>query len=621
MKKKVLKKVLYVASNYNVDEDIYRIFNKISESLLKFDFYYMVGENDILPKNKCVPENPEIVKDMDYLFVWNGCLESGIGYKTIKKAEQYLIPTFYLERGFLPQEYSKKDWTFYVDKRGVEYNSSVRFWNPKSLAQEEKDKLHNKLKSLGIYNDKKDYVLLALQINGDIRITQQSPIFKDMQELINFVCGNVKKNVVVRKHPLDNIDYSLPSNAIWDTNEKLVDSIANAESVITINSSCGLWALAAKKPTIIFGNSLYENIAYKTNKENFLEAYKQAMKKPKDNIDSFLYRFLFNFQYDEKKIDYKRLRKIVKKPKVSVIVTNYNHNDYLDESIKSILAQKYKPLEIIVIDDGSDEDITSIVSKYPQIKFYKRPHYGLNNVRNFAILNMIGDIFMLHDADDVMFPERIKNSVYYFNKFPEIDVVYGNYIVTDKNLRDQHLHRNEDYNYNAQLLTQASIVPAGCMAVRKESFAKAGIFDARFSFVSDLEWVDRAYFSGLKFKFIDKPFIYYRRHKTSTGALNLNIQQKQEEIIMNRIREHAKQLEVQKRQRPTLKEYTDSKKAKIINILLDVWRSRFDLQEAFPRFPNDLGYKYRGKMTILEWARLHGVKEVPEIRNYYEENK
>jgi len=612
------KKILCVASNYNVSEDIYRVFAKIAKSMHGFDFYYMVGDNDILPRRKNVSENPDIVKDMDYLFVWNGCLENGIGYKTAKKAEQYFIPTFYLERGFLPQEYSKKEWTFYVDKRGVECNSSVGLWKLKSLTDIEENKLKKEIKSLGIYDDKKEYVLLALQINGDIRITQQSTIFKDMQELIDFVCDNLKdKKILVRKHPLDNRGYILPNNAVWDTNKKLVDSIAKAESVITINSSCGLWALAAEKPTIIFGSSLYENITYKANKKNFLNVYKQAIMEPKQGIKSFLYKMLFEFQYNENNIDNKRLQKYIENPKVSVVITNYNHNEYLEESIKSVFAQKYEPLEIIVIDDGSDKDITSIVSKYPQIKLYKRAHYGLNNVRNFAILNMTGDIFMLHDADDVMLPDRIKTSVYYLTKYPEIDAVYGNYIVTDKDLRNKHLHRNEEYNFNAQLLTRASIVPAGCMAVRKESFIKSGIFDVNFDFVSDLEWADRAYFNGLKFKFIDKSFIYYRRHKTSIGYLNNTEQERQENIIMNRIMEHNKKLEIRNRKRPTLKEYKYSKIEKIICILTEVWKSRFDLQKAFPNFPNDLGYKYQGKMTILEWAEKHGVKEVPKIRDYY----
>ena len=70
---------------------------------------------------------------------------------------------------------------------------------------------------------------------------------------------------------------------------------------------------------------------------------------------------------------------------ISVIITCYNHAQYLAESIGSVLNQDHTPVEIIVIDDGSTDNTKEVVSHYPSVKYIYQSNQGLSAARNTGI--------------------------------------------------------------------------------------------------------------------------------------------------------------------------------------------------------------------------------------------
>ena len=91
-------------------------------------------------------------------------------------------------------------------------------------------------------------------------------------------------------------------------------------------------------------------------------------------------------------------------PKVSIIIPVYNGSDYLQQSIESALAQTYKNIEVIVVNDGSnDNGATEKIANYyrDKIKYFSKPNGGVSSALNFGISKMEGEWFSWLSHDDI----------------------------------------------------------------------------------------------------------------------------------------------------------------------------------------------------------------------------
>ncbi len=97
--------------------------------------------------------------------------------------------------------------------------------------------------------------------------------------------------------------------------------------------------------------------------------------------------------------------------KVSIIIPCYNQAHFLDDAIKSALEQTYKNTEIIVVDDGSPDNVKEVVSKYPTVIFIKKENGGLSSARNAGIEIATGTYILPLDADDKLHPTFIAETI------------------------------------------------------------------------------------------------------------------------------------------------------------------------------------------------------------------
>lgn len=116
-----------------------------------------------------------------------------------------------------------------------------------------------------------------------------------------------------------------------------------------------------------------------------------------------------------------------KTPLVSVIVTSYKRPDFLLKTVRSILSQTYRNLEVLVVDDGSHDNTEDVVKslKDERIQFFAISHSGRPAVpRNFGLQQTRGDLIAFCDDDDLWEPSKIAEQVYVFRNNPTVKLCY-----------------------------------------------------------------------------------------------------------------------------------------------------------------------------------------------------
>lgn len=136
---------------------------------------------------------------------------------------------------------------------------------------------------------------------------------------------------------------------------------------------------------------------------------------------------------------------------VSVILPFYNDKNYFDDCIKSVLAQTYKNLEIIIINDGSDpeylESLQTLKNTYPEkIFLYHKENEGVSSARNLGIKKAKGKYISFIDSDDEWLPDKIEHQIKILEE-KKLNFIHGSYLVVDEELNLKGKFNPSDLNY------------------------------------------------------------------------------------------------------------------------------------------------------------------------------
>jgi glycosyltransferase involved in cell wall biosynthesis len=113
---------------------------------------------------------------------------------------------------------------------------------------------------------------------------------------------------------------------------------------------------------------------------------------------------------------------------ISVIVPCFNHAQFLDDCIASILSQTYKTWECVIVNDGSTDDTEAVgkawEAKDTRIKYYHQNNSGLSSARNFGIVRSSGEYILPLDADDKISASYLQEAIGAFQTDPDLKIVY-----------------------------------------------------------------------------------------------------------------------------------------------------------------------------------------------------
>ena len=181
-------------------------------------------------------------------------------------------------------------------------------------------------------------------------------------------------------------------------------------------------------------------------------------------------------------------------PLISVIIGVYNGARYLPEAIESVLAQTYRPLELIVVDDGSTDASGEIAESYgPPVRCIRQENGGMAAARNRAIPEARGEFLAFLDADDRFPLSKLREQLTVLESDPSLDVVYGH--VTE------FVSPDVDEAARALLREPVHDVPwptPNLMLVRRESFLRVGLFSTDLKVGIGVDWYARAGDAGLR---------------------------------------------------------------------------------------------------------------------------
>jgi glycosyltransferase involved in cell wall biosynthesis len=212
---------------------------------------------------------------------------------------------------------------------------------------------------------------------------------------------------------------------------------------------------------------------------------------------------------------------------VSVVIPNHNGDKYIAECIESVLSQTYKDIEIIVVDDHSNDQSVEQISKYSgKLSLRHSSERGAAFARNLGIQSTQGTLIALLDSDDVWEPTKLEKQVELIES-KNLGLVYCNGEEFGLSVTDRTIHNGKfqgDCYKDFELNPGVSIVELGCSTalIRKKLFNEVGFFDTNFRGAAE-DWdMFRRICKVAKIGFVDEILIQYRRHENSISARDLS---------------------------------------------------------------------------------------------------
>jgi len=221
-------------------------------------------------------------------------------------------------------------------------------------------------------------------------------------------------------------------------------------------------------------------------------------------------------------------------PKVSVVIPVYNQERYIRECLQSVLNQDYKPVEVIVIDDGSTDQTPKILEEFKgSITVIRQENRGPAAAINSGVNGATGSYVALLGSDDLLMPESLARQAEVLSKNSSIGGTYGDYFLIDaqgKELGVVHAPHPHPEEFAKALIVE-NFIGGSSVMVRKEYFAKAGCFDEGLKICEDWDMWLRLTAHGCFFAHLDAPLAKCRRH-TSNITKNVKLMHRYQERVV-----------------------------------------------------------------------------------------
>jgi len=195
---------------------------------------------------------------------------------------------------------------------------------------------------------------------------------------------------------------------------------------------------------------------------------------------------------------------------VSVVIPVYNGERYLGEAFDSVMSQGHRPIEVIVVDDGSTDNTETVARRFSDsITYIQQENRGPASARNRGLQLSHGDIISFLDADDLWSENKLSLQLARLTDNPFAEIVLGL-------SQPMKLHAEEEGNAHFEKWHDpfcALLLSAGVF--RKSVFEKVGLFDETLYYGEDTDWFMRAREMGVSMAIVEDVTLFYRRHESN----------------------------------------------------------------------------------------------------------
>lgn len=210
---------------------------------------------------------------------------------------------------------------------------------------------------------------------------------------------------------------------------------------------------------------------------------------------------------------------------VSIVVSNYNNEKYIEECLDSLINQSYENIEIIIIDDCSTDNSVDIINSWinkinnynkDKITFLKMPkNMGFSGAVTVGMYLAKGEYIAIQDGDDISHNKRIETQVKYLQDNNDIMMVGSNYSVFRNYIEEAKTVPNFVVYGKTKIEEEFgngnSPVSFGTILFKGEVFDKVGGLTRKLEGAEDYEFIAKSLIYGINN--INEPLYYYRSHK------------------------------------------------------------------------------------------------------------
>jgi len=224
-------------------------------------------------------------------------------------------------------------------------------------------------------------------------------------------------------------------------------------------------------------------------------------------------------------------------PRISIVTPSYMQATFIERTIDSVVAQGYPELEYFVQDGGSDDGTRAILERRATelTGWESQRDGGQSEAINLGFAKTSGEIMAWLNSDDLLLPGSLAYVADYFNRHPEVDVVYGHRLLIDEN--DKQIGRWVMPAHDDRILSWADFVPQETLFWRRSIWEKTGgKIDESFRFAMDWDLLLRMRGAGARFVRLPRAIGAFRIHtqqKTSAEISDVGFTE------MSRLRERA----------------------------------------------------------------------------------
>lgn len=215
-----------------------------------------------------------------------------------------------------------------------------------------------------------------------------------------------------------------------------------------------------------------------------------------------------------------------KQPLVSVVIPCYNHGNFVQDCIQSVISQTYQNIELIIIDDGSKDNSISKIEemvekcekRFVRFEFRHRANKGLSATLNEALEWCQGEYYSAIASDDILLEDKIENQIQLFgdkNKENIIAVLGNVYFIDEKNeiLASSEIKENTIYNFD-QIFMHQHLLYAPTQLIKTKVIKEVGGYKPGMLIEDWYMWLKLSKIGNILV--VPNLFVKYRQHDSNT---------------------------------------------------------------------------------------------------------